>query len=412
MDSTPAGTPAALRRSNVAHLLRTIRQHGPVSRSALARLSELSKPTVQAAVDDLLRSDLVIESAENGTAPKAKPGPTPRLLRFNADHALVIGVDVGAAKMLAVLSNLDGESLAACRCATPPGATGRRLDQTIKTLVDKCFAEAGVGRGRLSAAAVGTTGVVDRESGSVTFAPQLPGWQGRAVRPSLEAALRVPVLLESEAHLAMLGESWRGVAINARDAVLIQFGVGVGMGVLIGGEIYRGAMGAAGEIGYLPIGETPPQVNQGPGPFETAVGSMAFTLHKPRPAQSRRSRNGHADASRSLLDDLGPAQIFARASGGDTAALAVLTDILNHLSSGLVAVAAVLNPELIVLGGGLAPSLAPYLHELQHQLVTRVPAPPRLELSSLGDRAVAIGAVKRAVSFAEEGVFSAITLGS
>src|SRR5262249_3029211 len=153
---------------------------------------------------------------------------------------------------------LDGVVLQTARIPTPQNASGRRLDQSVTLLIDECLEKAGIGRGRLAVVTVGTTGHVDRETGSVTFAPQLPGWQARAVGPELENVIGVPVLVESEAHLAMLGESWRGVAQGATDAVFVQLGVGIGMGVLIGGEIYRGASGAAGEIGYLPIGDTAP----------------------------------------------------------------------------------------------------------------------------------------------------------
>lgn len=398
MDSTTASTPAALRRSNVAHLLRIIRQHGPVSRAELAKLSELSKPTVRVGVEELLRGDLVVESSGAPNPLPTKPGPAPRLLRFNAGHEFVVGIDVGAAKMLAVLSDLDGQTLALCRRATPSNASGRKLDQAVKGLLDKCFAQAGLGRGRLTAASIGTTGVVDRETGTVTFAPQLPGWQGRAVRPALEDVFGVPVMLENEAHLAMLGESWRGVAAGIKDAVHIQFGVGVGMGILIGGEIYRGAKGAAGEIGYLPIGDAVATDTGGPGPFETTVGSLAISRHM---AQARAVTH----AARSTLS---AAEVFARANAGDTAAKAAVSGVLSYLASGLASVSAVLNPELIVLGGGLAPSLEPFAGDLAKELSRRVPASPRVELSALGDSAVAIGAVKRAVSFAEQSLFEAI----
>jgi predicted NBD/HSP70 family sugar kinase len=275
--------------------------------------------------------------------------------------------------------------------------------------LDKCLAHAAVGRGRLAAASIGTTGVVDRETGTVTFAPQLPGWQGRAVKPALEDLLGVPVLLENEAHLAMLGESWRGIATDVGDAVLIQFGVGVGMGILIGGEIYRGAKGAAGEIGYLPIGDTVNTPEGGPGRFETTVGSLAISRHMARASTGagRRVRGSSENAQRR---DVSAAEVFARASEGDRAAQQAIGDVLSYLAAGLAAVSAVLNPELIVLGGGLAASLAPHVERLQAELLRRVPAGPRVQLSALGDSAVAVGAVKRAVTFAETGLFDAISL--
>jgi predicted NBD/HSP70 family sugar kinase len=388
--STPgSGSSSELRRANTRHLLGLIREHGPISRSDLRDLGNLSKPTVQAIIEDLLRADLVLESNESGPDSGSRRGPAPRRVRFNANHALVVGVDVGAAKMLVVLSNLDGEVLQTGRIPTPANATGRRLDQAVKVLIDECLEQAGIGRGRLAVVTVGTTGLVDRDTGSVTFSPQLPGWQGRAVAPALEQALGVPVLIESEAHLAMLGESWRGVATDVADAVFVQLGVGIGMGVLIGGEIYRGASGAAGEIGYLPIGDARPE---GPeGMFEATIGSQAITRHL----------QGTPPSGSAALN---PADVFSHAAD-DAESRAVVENMLGYLATGLVSISAVLNPELIVVGGGLAASLGPYVKRLQRELDTKVLNPPRVELSQLGDTAVAVGAIRRGVTYVERGLF-------
>ena len=389
MSILESGSSSELRRANTRHLLGLIREHGPISRSDLRDLGHLSKPTVQAIIENLLRADLVLESNETGVATGSRRGPAPRRVRFNSNHALVVGVDVGAAKMLAVLSNLDGEVLNTSRIPTPLNATGRRLDQAVKVLIDECLEQAGIGRGRLAVVTVGTTGLVDRDTGSVTFAPQLPGWQGRAVGPALEEALGVPVLIESEAHLAMLGESWRGAALGATNAVFVQLGVGIGMGVLIGGEIYRGASGAAGEIGYLPIGHVQPR---GPeGVFEATIGSEALTRHLEA-------------TSSSAAVELSPADLFKHAEE-DEESRAIVESMLGYLSTGLISVSAVLNPELIVLGGGLAASLGPYVDRLEQELATKVLKPPRVERSVLGDTAVAIGAIKRGILYVERGLF-------
>jgi predicted NBD/HSP70 family sugar kinase len=411
MDASQRRTPAVVRRSNVQYILGLTRTHGPVSRRDLGQLADLSKPTVQAAVEELLRTDLVLEtSAAVGTG-KGRSGPAPRLVRFNANHALVAGVDVGGAKMLALLSNLDGDIIATSRCATPAQASGHRLDKAVKTLIDNCLSQAGVGRGRLAVATVGTAGVVDRDTSALTLAPNLPGWQNRTIRPSLEAGLQVPVLVESEAHLAMLGESWVGVATNATNAVFIQLGVGVGMGILIDGEIYRGAWGAAGEIGYLPFGpvlvpiqgQGPDPADLGAGRFESAVGSTAFTRQAIKQHPAAHPVAGERPDLHPKPTYLSTAEIFALA-GENEWARSVVQEALGHLSNGLVSVASILNPELVVLGGGLAPSFAPYLPDLQHHLSLQVPKAPDLKLSALADNAVAVGAIRRGITFVEDGL--------
>jgi DNA-binding transcriptional ArsR family regulator len=107
------GSPSALRRLNLAHVLRVIRVEGPLPRSEVARLSGLSKPTVNEAAERLLADGLIIESMDSGSDQRRRPGPKARILRFNSRRWLVVGVDVGGAKILAVLSDLDGNILIA-----------------------------------------------------------------------------------------------------------------------------------------------------------------------------------------------------------------------------------------------------------------------------------------------------------
>jgi predicted NBD/HSP70 family sugar kinase len=366
----------------------------------LRELGNLSKPTVQAVVEELLRADLVLDAPGSGSSGSGRQaGPPPRQIRFNANHALVVGVDVGAAKMLAMLSDLDGRVLATARCSTPHNAPGSRLDQTVRTLIDQCLDEVGVGRGRLGVVTVGTTGVVDPKTGEVSVAPQLPGWQDRRVTAVLQEYLGLPVIVENEAHLAMLGESWRGVAQGVANAAFVQMGVGVGMGILIGGEIYRGAGGAAGEIGYLPIGHPTPPGRE--GPFEAAIGTEALARHfgaSPLPGASGDLSGAHAVTARELFSQ----------AGHDADARSAVDATLATLARGLVAVSVVLSPELVVLGGGLAASLGPYIERLEAHLSDRVPVPPTVKRSILGDSAVAIGAIRRGILFVEQSLFEAL----
>jgi predicted NBD/HSP70 family sugar kinase len=398
MSTVSSGTSSELRRANQRHLLALIREHGPLSRGELRELGNLSKPTVQAVVEELLRADLVLDAPGNGSGAR-QAGPPPRQIRFNANHSLVVGVDVGAAKMLAILSDLDGRVLATARCSTPQNSTGARLDQTVRTLIDQCLDEVGVGRGRLGVVTVGTTGVVDPTTGAVSFAPQLPGWQDRSVSTVLQDYLGLPVIVENEAHLAMLGESWRGIAQGVANAAFVQMGVGVGMGILIGGEIYRGAGGAAGEIGYLPIGDPTPPGRE--GQFEATIGSEALARHLgagPLPTAVGDLPDVRTPTARDLFTQ----------AGHDADARSVVDTMLATLARGLVAVSVVLSPELVVLGGGLAASLGPYVERLEAHLADRVPVPPTVKRSTLGDSAVAIGAIRRGILSVERSLFEAL----
>jgi len=396
-----AGSPSVLRRLNVAHVLRTIRSEGPMSRGAVVTASGLSKPTVNEVVEGLLADGLITESLDDGEQSPRRPGPKARLLQFNARRGMVVGVDIGAAKLLALLSDLDGNILATVRHPTPDKAV-KKLLEAIGEVVDEAVAQAGVGRDSLEVVVVGTPGVVDPSTGGVVFTPQFPDLHGQPLRDLLSQTLGFSVLVQSEAHLAVAGEHWRGAAAALRNVVYVQMGVGVGMGILINGEVYHGAAGASGEVGYLPLGGEVPARVEGYGPFESAVGAGAFA----RLASSAIERGkGEAILAAAVGAEPGPEAVLGALEAGDRAARAIVNRILDTLCQGLTSITAVLNPEMVVLGGGLARPLAAFLPRLEQALAATVPVPPRLQITALGDRAVAMGALRLGIEHVETRLF-------
>ena len=249
---------------------------------------------------------------------------------------------------------------------------------------------------------VGTPGIVDPVSGRVTLAPQLAGWEGIELAKRLEPAFSCPVLVDNEVRLSLLAERWRGAAQTVDDAFLVQIGVGIGGGVLFGGEVYRGAGGAAGEIGYLPLFDDEEPRN-GLGPFEHAAGGSAF---------ARIARRAAATEPTALLELAGgdPAAIdaetvFAAAAAGDRVASRVLDDLLDRLARGIAAAIVVLNPSIVIVGGGISRAGEPLRGPLERRIQALVPVPPRVILSQLGDEAVALGGVRLALQQVEQTLF-------
>jgi predicted NBD/HSP70 family sugar kinase len=375
-----------------------------MSRSAVVVSSGLSKPTVNEVVEGLLADGLIIESLDDSEQLPRRPGPKARLLRFNARRGLVVGVDIGAAKLLALLADLDGNIVATVRHPTPDKGAKQVL-VGIGEVVDEVVARAGVSREAVEVVVVGTPGVVDPSTGVVRFTPQFPDLHGQPLRDLLSRSLETPVLVQSEAHLAVAGEHWRGAAAELRNVVYVQIGVGVGMGILINGEVYHGAAGASGEVGYLPVGGPPSDAVEDYGPFETAVGAGAFS----RLAAEVISR-GKGERILAAADggEPGPEAVLRALEAGDRAARAIVNRILETLGQGLTSVTAILNPEMVVLGGGLARPLEAYLPRLEQTLASAVPAPPRLQVTALGDRAVAMGALRLGIEHVEAQLFAAL----
>jgi predicted NBD/HSP70 family sugar kinase len=320
-----------------------------------------------------------------------------------------VGVDVEASRILAVLSNLDGAVLSTVRRSTPKGLGSDDVVRAVRQAVRDAVAQAEVGWESVKSVVVGTPGLVDPESGTVRLAPQLPGWEGRPLVRLLSDALTTPVLLVHDVHLAVTGEYSHGVAAGSQSAVYVQIDVGVGMGFLINGTIYAGADGAAGELGYLPIARDVLRADgpAGLGPFEAAVGATAFTR-----LASKAISDGDGERIRKAGDgNITAAAVLAAAQAGDDVASGIVDTVLNDLAAGLACIAALLNPEIVVLGGEVGVQLGDYVPRLQQHLNAAVPAPPRVHVTSLGDQAIALGAVRRGIESVEAQIFDQIGVG-
>jgi predicted NBD/HSP70 family sugar kinase len=409
----PPGSPAFLRQLNAAAVLQAIRTDGPVSRADLARSTGLSKPTVNGAVELLLDQGYLLEVAdgtgENGRPPR--PGRRPRLLRFASSVGHVLGIDIGANKVLVAVADLAGDVRAVERRRTT--ARGRKNPEALLGLVAdaarRALEVAEVPHESLKAVGVGTPGVVDPVSGRITLAPQLAGWEGIQLGARLEPLFGCPVLVDNEVRLSLLAEQWRGAAHGVDHAFLVQIGVGIGGGVLLGGEVHRGATGAAGEIGYLPLFDDEESAD-GLGPFEHAAGGTAF---------ARLAQRGVAEAGRAtpLLELAGgdaaaidAETVFAAAAQRDPVAIGVLEELFDRLARGIAAAIVILDPSIVIVGGGISRAGMSLLEPLERRVRALVPVAPRVVLSTLGDEAVALGAVRSALDEVEQTLFAFASL--
>jgi predicted NBD/HSP70 family sugar kinase len=324
---------------------------------------------------------------------------------FRADAGCVLGVDIGADKVLAVVADLAGDTLATRRRRIEPAEGVTALLASTRATISQVLRDAGVARERLRAVAVGTPGVVDPASGTITLAPQLPDWEGIHLAKVLGRSFSCPILVENEVHLSVIGERWRGAAQGIDDAVYVQLGVGIGAGILIGGEVYRGAGGAAGELGSLPFPADDDDEPAALGAFERAAGGRAYSRLGAIAAAGPDGRR-LSELAGGEPDRVDAEIVFTAAAEGDRAALAVVEEMASRAALGIGALIAILNPATVIIGGGISRAGAALLDPLERHLRSLVPFPSRLVLSSLGDQAVALGAVRRAIEKSDETLFA------
>src|SRR3954470_21181379 len=244
----PPGTPRLLRAHNERAVLERLRAVGPSSRPDLARIAGLSKPTVSQALANLESVGLV---RPVGPASPSL-GRTAMLYEVDPTAGYVVGIDIGRAWIRVAAADLSGEIVA--RRDERNRARGQAaLVKAVGEVAHEVVTAAGLTWDQVAHTVVGGPGVFDPDSDRLRHAPNLPGWSRPGLMSSLREALPPSVALDNDANLAAVGERSYGRGRSADTFVYVFVGTGIGMGIVIDGHLYRGAHGAAGEVGYLPV---------------------------------------------------------------------------------------------------------------------------------------------------------------
>lgn len=389
------GTPAHMRALNQRLVLDRLRAHGEATRPRIAADTGLSKPTVGQALLDLEQHGLVRTTGRS----LAGPGRAAVVYQAAPDAGHVVGVDIGRRAIRIAVADLEGSIVARldepnrCRSASA-------LVRTVSESVERAVAAAGLSRSDVVSTVVGTPGVPDPATGTVHRAPNLPGWERRGLLHELVSALAgagSDVVVENDANLCAVGEHALGAALGVDVLVCLTVGTGIGMGLLMDGRLFRGAHGAAGEIADLPFDPRPSGTGaRRPGPVETAAAGQAVLA---------------AARARGLTKARSAKDVFRLARAGDERALGVVEEEAEKLAYVVAAVTAVLDPRLIVLGGGIGGNTDLLAGPMRRALAATTPVVPEIVAGQLGEDAVLAGAIATALSTAHELVFDRRGLG-
>jgi glucokinase len=319
-------------------------------------------------------------------------------LRLNSAFGYVVGIDLGGSHIHYALADFGGERLCESdekiRPEDGPAKLIRQTQERIQTLVAEMPRY-----GRLRAMAIGVPSAVTPETGVVTWANNLPGWKDVPLRAALEREFHVPIFLENDANMAAIGEHWRGVAKGVDNFVFIALGTGIGSGVFVDGKLYVGRTGAAGELFRMNV-DWPrwDEDFRDTGHFESFVSGLGIAAegHKALSAEAGGKPLG-------LREERDAYFVFEALRQGDPKAHEVLERTFTMLGVGVANVVAVLDPDLIVFGGGVSKGAPGLMLATVEKVVRRIqPDPPRLKLSTLQDQAQTYGAIFAALSLAQE----------
>ncbi len=376
-----------LRQISVRAVMDVLLNSGATSRAALAKITGLSKQTMSEVIRVLESGGFVrVKGVTSG-----KVGRAAVIYEVDPSAGYVIGAELGATSLRLSLANIVGDIIASVE-APSDELSGTALVSALGRLAAELVAKGGVERHKVLVAAVAMPGVVEPDSGRLSLSPNLEGLGDVDVRTLLSAELGCPVVIENDINAAVIGESWTGCAVGVDEVVFFSLGTGIGLGALSGGRLIRGASGAAGEIGFLPIGADPvaPESLKR-GALESAIG-----------------RRGIRDRYRGLGGDTGLSapDIFAAAEvGKDAAAVTAAHDFASIAALAMVAVHALLEPKKIVVGG-IVGCLPGVVERIRGELPRVCHRPIAVEVSSLGARAALTGAVAIALNQAHNLLFS------
>jgi len=299
-------------------------------------------------------------------------------------QGFIAGIDLGASNVRIALANGDGEIQARRVIPFPEGAPEAALDKIGRTIDE-------LSRGvwmsaKLAAIGMALPGAVDPATGSVASAANLPGWGDVDIARLLAAPRDALFAGENDANAAALGEARSGVAREMRTFVFMALGTGIGAGVFVDGKLHRGRHGLAGEVAFFPM---MPAHIRAPGwdnCFEGVAGGRTFGAK-----------------AREILGEGGtPRALFEAARDGNDRARAWVRELQEYLAMAIVDVAALLDPDAVVVGGGVAMAQGEWLLDPIRDMVhAAAPAPTPVVLSGLGEDAQLVGAIHLAVDAVE-----------
>ena len=377
-----------------ARLLRLLRDDGPRSRAELGDAVALSRSRLAVELDRLADLGLV----ETAGLAASRGGRRSSIVRIAQDTRF-LGIDIGATSIDVAVT--DGELRVLSRESEPVDVRqgpevviGRVLEMVGKLWADHPGRQAGHG---FAGAGAGLPGPVSYAEGLPVSPPLMPGWNHFPVRDAFAAELGCPVLVDNDVNIMALGEKHAGIARSVDDFLFVKIGTGIGCGIVVGGEVYRGVSGSAGDIGHIRVDDSGPLCTCGnTGCLEAFFGGTA--LARDALAAARSDRSPELATLLERAGSLTAADVAAAAAAGDPVSVSMIRDGGRRVGQVLAGLVSFFNPGLVVIGGGVAGIGHALLAEIRGVVYRRslplATGNMPIVLSELGGEAGVVGAAR------------------
>lgn len=377
----PPGNVQLMKQLNREAILQYLREKGQLSRASLSDLTSLSKPSISMLVDELLAEGWLREVGIG----ESSGGRRPIMLEINSEGFTVIGGVFEGTSLALAAADINGEIVARRNVVIQPDHTQEPALDTLEKEILAILAEPQVVKTKTLGIGLGLPGVTRRGNGSISYSPST-GWDDLPIQQELEKRLGLPVCIENDVNLMALGELYRGAGKNIQNLIYMHVGTGIGAGVILQGQLFRGSTDAAGEIGYMIVGEQDRHFQGNYGIFESNYSSQAI-MRKVTASPELRQSIGAPLSPRPVMR-----QLVEMAAQSPKARM-LMQDMYLHWAYGLANMICILNPEMIILGGDMALSDEWGMNEIRSNLRRLVPFMPEIKIAQLGEDAGVIGAV-------------------
>lgn len=404
------GDAGFMRELNTSLVLNVVWQQGTMARVDIAKETKLSRATVSSVVSDLLEGGWVTESGHG----ESRGGRRPILLEFDYKARHIVGVVVSTDSLAVSIHNLRAEVVVRSEDALSIRTRPKVLAERVAEKMQHVTHHAAVDWDKVIGIGVALPSPYDYVSGEVTSVEMMPGWRGVSFKAMLEESLGKPVEIDNNANLGAIAEKWWGAGQGADNLVYVMFGVGIGSGLIIGGDIYRGRAGSAGELGHLTIDMNGPRCRCGKKGCLEAVADARAILREASSAVASGEETSLREihARRQLrIEDVGMA-----AEAGDSLSRSVLQKAGRYLGLALADLVNLLNPDLIVVdapGTGalflesVREALQQHALPVARQTVEVMPADLGPEATAIGAATMVLQRLLRQPSLATESVVAA-----
>lgn len=342
---------------NGLQILKLIHEQGSVSRAQLAEKTEASPFLVSKTCDQLLKAGFITEAGQGDST----GGRRPTLLSLRRDFGRLIGIHFGTVNVRIAITDFTGNLIDYVKDESHADRGPEVAMRHLTELIDRMLQKTGLHHSDINGIGIGVSGVLERATGVALYWPKLPLWVNVPVRPLLEARYKTLVEMEDTSRTQALAEYRLGGASSSQHFVYITVGAGIGAALFLNGRLYTGVAGFAGEFGHITVSENGPLCSCGNrGCVETMVSASAMIRNAERGVSAGLS-NVLVQMRQESTRGLSVEMLAQAARQGDRFVLRILSEAGSYLGQSIVGLINLLNPELIVIGGGVASAVGDLL---------------------------------------------------